>query len=646
MFELNIDTRIASVKRREKITAGSVGIQCGFTFSSDWDGLSKTAVFETDKHKIAIVLTASAVTIPWEVCEEANLDVIVGVYGTNGEGTIVIPTIYAKLGTVAVGTTTGDADNAQTPTATDVQQILAASANAVSTANTANNTADEAKSIAQSVEQRANAGEFNGKDGVDGEKGEKGDPGKDGEKGDKGDPGADGASVTVASVSESTESGGTSVVTFSDGKKLNIKNGLDGQGGSTGTFRELIYPDITEVIKVADYPHHDSTFIGDNIVAFDKPSDGGAVKLYDSNFTLLKSAVHNLQYTLKDGTERELEMKSVDFNSSNRALLVGNGASNYSANDSYLYIFYAAESWLNSVETITFDNCGDYTQIDVTELGFKAYAWWGAANTDNAEIFVSVNYFKDVYLLRLGKVSDRYDGTYTVLRHWTQTVKQTNNYGQHGGQFYNGSLYLVNNNSAKNEIYRCVLNDDGGLQFDVLDLSQYMASGALRYRYIDGLCIKDGYMYGAPLYINNAYNTGSNKVVLKIAVPGAGTSAGGVETVRVEYGVTPFLATRNAVESGKRVLCNALIDGYNVTLANATITTGRGSITFTAARRNTLFTVTTNSDGTWTNNSDTTQVTKNRVTEITAESTDTQYPSAKAVWELFNSIPNAEGVGF
>lgn len=36
----------------------------------------------------------------------------------------------------------------------------------------------------------------------------------------------------------------------------------------------------------------------------------------------------------------------------------------------------------------------------------------------------------------------------------------------------------------------------------------------------------------------------------------------------------------------------------------------------------------------------------NRVSAITAESTDEQYPSAKAVWELFNSIPNAEGVGF
>lgn len=309
MFELNIDTRIASVKRREKITAGSVGIQCRFAFSAEWDGLGKTAVFETDKHKIAVVLNTPAVTIPWEVCEEADLDVIVGVYGTNGNGTIVIPTIYAKLGTVAVGTTTDGAENAQTPTATDVQQITSAAANAVSTANTAKSTADEAKSIAQSVEQRANAGEFDGKDGApltvadrvyhgsterpgwetlifsdgselevksgkngvdgqtpyigvngnwwipgkpstntivpaidtgkpsrgengrDGIDGKDGAPGRDGADGAPGRDGIDGTSVTITDISESTESGGTSVVTFSDGKTLHVRNGLDGQGG-------------------------------------------------------------------------------------------------------------------------------------------------------------------------------------------------------------------------------------------------------------------------------------------------------------------------------------------------------------------------------------------------------------------------------
>lgn len=45
--------------------------------------------------------------------------------------------------------------------------------------------------------------------------------------------GSAGTSVTVKSVSESTESGGSNVVTFSDGKTLTVMNGKDGTGGDS-----------------------------------------------------------------------------------------------------------------------------------------------------------------------------------------------------------------------------------------------------------------------------------------------------------------------------------------------------------------------------------------------------------------------------
>lgn len=45
--------------------------------------------------------------------------------------------------------------------------------------------------------------------------------------------GKDGVSVTISSISESTESGGTSVVKFSDGKTLSVKNGVNGTNGKT-----------------------------------------------------------------------------------------------------------------------------------------------------------------------------------------------------------------------------------------------------------------------------------------------------------------------------------------------------------------------------------------------------------------------------
>jgi hypothetical protein len=46
--------------------------------------------------------------------------------------------------------------------------------------------------------------------------------------------GKDGTSVTVKSVSESTEDGGSNVVTFSDGKTLTVKNGSKGSTGADG----------------------------------------------------------------------------------------------------------------------------------------------------------------------------------------------------------------------------------------------------------------------------------------------------------------------------------------------------------------------------------------------------------------------------
>ena len=58
--------------------------------------------------------------------------------------------------------------------------------------------------------------------------------GSDGQNGSPGAAGKDGTSVTVINVSESNVDGGTNVVTFSDGKKLNIKNGSKGSDGEPG----------------------------------------------------------------------------------------------------------------------------------------------------------------------------------------------------------------------------------------------------------------------------------------------------------------------------------------------------------------------------------------------------------------------------
>lgn len=67
--------------------------------------------------------------------------------------------------------------------------------------------------INTALAQAKASGEFDGKDGS---------------------AGKDGTSVTVKSVSESAEDGGSNVVTFSDGKTVTIKNGKTGATGGKG----------------------------------------------------------------------------------------------------------------------------------------------------------------------------------------------------------------------------------------------------------------------------------------------------------------------------------------------------------------------------------------------------------------------------
>ena len=82
-----------------------------------------------------------------------------------------------------------------------------------------------------------------GKDYFDGEDGRNGRDGYtpvkgvdyfDGKDGKNGADGRNGTSVTITKISESTDSGGSNLVAFSDGKTLTIKNGKDGKDGQDG----------------------------------------------------------------------------------------------------------------------------------------------------------------------------------------------------------------------------------------------------------------------------------------------------------------------------------------------------------------------------------------------------------------------------
>ena len=80
---------------RERLTSGMVGKEVAIQLSSDWDDLTKTAVFIAGDICRAAPLTGSTLVIPADVLRYPYRKLLVGVCGTNSDGTLVIPTILA-----------------------------------------------------------------------------------------------------------------------------------------------------------------------------------------------------------------------------------------------------------------------------------------------------------------------------------------------------------------------------------------------------------------------------------------------------------------------------------------------------------------------------------------------------------------------
>lgn len=160
MILLSANKNFLLCTSRELLTSGSVNVnEVQFQFSPDWDGLNRTAVFQVGDDATSIILDSdNKCFIPWEALQTPKRTLYVGVYGTNVNGDIVLPTIWASLGEIKCGTTHGEEPEPPTPDLYD--QILGIAKNA--------------EDIAQSIRDDADAGEFDGPPGKDGVPGEDG----------------------------------------------------------------------------------------------------------------------------------------------------------------------------------------------------------------------------------------------------------------------------------------------------------------------------------------------------------------------------------------------------------------------------------------------------------------------------------------
>lgn len=124
MIKLTASKSCLTASRQELLVEGAVNVNIvQFAFSSDWDGLTKTAVFQAGSYKYSVLLDESnEVPIPWEALQNPRRTLYAGVYGTNGES-LVLPTIWASLGTIQEGANPGK--DTQPPTPSVYEQILA-----------------------------------------------------------------------------------------------------------------------------------------------------------------------------------------------------------------------------------------------------------------------------------------------------------------------------------------------------------------------------------------------------------------------------------------------------------------------------------------------------------------------------------------
>lgn len=154
MITLKANKNELIVTKGETLTSGASKVfTCQFTFSGDWDELTKTVLFRTEAAQIPVLPdTDGNCQIPWEVLTGPGLHCYAGVYGANADDDVVLPTIWADLGEVEYGADPGEFPP---PTPDIYTQILAAAQNA--------------EKIAQSVRDDADAGKFDGEQGPPGE---------------------------------------------------------------------------------------------------------------------------------------------------------------------------------------------------------------------------------------------------------------------------------------------------------------------------------------------------------------------------------------------------------------------------------------------------------------------------------------------
>lgn len=90
-----------------EITSGMVGLQVEIEYGDGWEGLKKFVSFRVGKFKRTRNDVQTETTVPWEVLRKSGDILYIGIEGRNENGDVVIPTVWASVGTIKCGASRG-----------------------------------------------------------------------------------------------------------------------------------------------------------------------------------------------------------------------------------------------------------------------------------------------------------------------------------------------------------------------------------------------------------------------------------------------------------------------------------------------------------------------------------------------------------
>lgn len=120
MIKIDVYSTRAAIRYQEPLTVGLVGAKVRLSFSDRWKSLTKTVVFRQGDITRDVVGAASSAAIPWEVLQEPGIPLEIGIYGTNADGTVVIPTVWVSTDPVCTA-----ADPSVDPSTSPSQSVWA-----------------------------------------------------------------------------------------------------------------------------------------------------------------------------------------------------------------------------------------------------------------------------------------------------------------------------------------------------------------------------------------------------------------------------------------------------------------------------------------------------------------------------------------